>query len=45
MAMGFEKTIAFLENHQELKVYLVYVDKNGETQTYKTEDLLVIHKQ
>ena len=32
MAMGFEKTKEFLKKHPELKVYLVYVDDNGETQ-------------
>ena len=31
MAMGFEKTKIFLEKHPELKVYLIYVDDNGET--------------
>lgn len=30
MAMGFEKTKMFLENHPELKVYLIYVDDNSE---------------
>ncbi len=33
MAMGFDNTVNFLKNHTELKVYLVYIDKNGETQT------------
>ena len=44
MAMGFEKTKIFLENHPELQVYLIYVDKQGETKTYKSEDLLVNHR-
>lgn len=41
MAMGFEKTVAFLDSHPELKVYLIYVDEEGETQTYKSKDLLI----
>jgi thiamine biosynthesis lipoprotein len=36
MAMGFEKTIIFLKNHPELKVFLIYVDENSEMQTYKS---------
>ena len=41
MAMGFDKTIAFLKSHSELKVYLIYINKNGEIETYKSEGLLV----
>jgi len=44
MAMGFEKTKTFLKKHPELQVYLIYVDKNGETKTYKSKDLLVNHR-
>ncbi|PHR71360.1 MAG: thiamine biosynthesis protein ApbE [Lutibacter sp.] len=44
MAMGFEKTKVFLENHQELQVYLIYVDNDGETKIYQSEDLIVKHK-
>lgn len=32
MAMGFEKSKSFLENHPELTAHLIYVDANGETQ-------------
>ena len=34
MAMGFEKTLQFLEIHPELKVFLIYADENGEMKTY-----------
>lgn len=39
MAMGLEKTKLFLENHLELKVFLIYVDENGEIKTYKSSNL------
>ncbi len=44
MAMGFEKSKVFSERHSELQVYLIYVDKDGETQTYKSEDLLITNR-
>lgn len=34
MSMGFEKTKNFVKAHPELKVYLIYIDMNGETKTY-----------
>ncbi len=34
MVMGFNKTIAFLEVHPELEVFLIYLDDKGETQFY-----------
>ena len=34
MVMGFEKTIAFLQIHRELEVFLIYVDENEETRYY-----------
>jgi thiamine biosynthesis lipoprotein len=45
MAMGFEKTIEFLKSHPELEVYLIYLDKNGNTKTYQSEDLLITDRQ
>jgi len=36
MAMGLEKTLQFLEKHPELKVFLIYVDENGEIKTYNS---------
>jgi len=36
MAMGFEKAKMFLEMHNELKVFLIYADENGEMQTYRS---------
>jgi len=44
MAMGFEKTIEFLKLQPELKVYLIYVNKSGETKTYKTKGLLITNR-
>ncbi len=44
MTMGFEKTRSFVENHPELQVYLIYVDKYGETQTYKSKNLLITNR-
>ncbi|MFD1314592.1 FAD:protein FMN transferase [Namhaeicola litoreus] len=38
MAMGFEKTKAFLANKPELKVFLIY-EKDGELMTYNTDNL------
>jgi thiamine biosynthesis lipoprotein len=34
MAMGFEKTKTFVKSHPELKVFLIYLDENGETKSY-----------
>jgi thiamine biosynthesis lipoprotein len=36
MAMGFEKAKLFLENHLELKAYLIYIDDKNKMKTYKT---------
>jgi thiamine biosynthesis lipoprotein len=36
MAMGLEETIKFLESHSELKAFLIYVDEDGEMQTYRS---------
>ena len=36
MAMGLEKSKAFLEKHPELKVFLIYVDENHDMKTYKS---------
>jgi len=41
MAMGLEKTKLFLENHIELKVFLIYVNENGEMKTYTSANLEV----
>ncbi|NVK53816.1 MAG: FAD:protein FMN transferase [Flavobacteriaceae bacterium] len=35
MAMGFEKTRAFVEKNKQLFVYLIFVDTDGSIQTYK----------
>jgi len=37
MVMGFKKTTAFLETHPELEVFLIYVNRNGETAILNTE--------
>ena len=39
MAMGFTKTINFLENHPELKVFLIYSTKNGEIKEFASKNL------
>lgn len=39
MAMGFEKTLDFLERHPELQAYLIYTDKNGITKDYSSPGL------
>lgn len=36
MAMGYKNTLTFLEQHRELKAFLIYLDVNGEMKTYKT---------
>ena len=38
IALGFKKSITFLQNHQELKASLIYVDKDGKIQTYQTDN-------
>jgi thiamine biosynthesis lipoprotein len=38
MEMGFEKTKEFLKNHNELKVFLIYVDEKGQMQTFKSDN-------
>lgn len=38
MAFGLEKSKEFLKKHKELKVFLIYVDKNGGLQTYQTSN-------
>ena len=39
MAMGLQKTQGFLQNHSELKVFLIYVDENGDIKTYASPNL------
>jgi len=39
MAMGFEKTKDFTEQHPELKVFLIYSDRDGELKTFKSNHL------
>ena len=36
MAMGLEKATKYLEKHNEFKAFLIYVDENGEIQTFKS---------
>jgi FAD:protein FMN transferase len=36
MAMGLEKTKAFLTKHKELKALLIYADKNGNLEIFKS---------
>jgi len=39
MAMGLGKTKLFLENHPELKAFLIYVDENEEIKTFTSSSL------
>ena len=39
MAMGYEKTLRFLDDHKELKVFLIYSDPDGSLKTYTTSNL------
>ncbi len=41
MAMGLDKTKGFLDQHNELKAFLIYGDENGALQTYTTSNLLI----
>jgi len=40
MAMGLEKTRAFLKKHPELKVFLIYTDEKGEIETFRSVSLI-----
>ncbi len=39
MAMGLDKTKMFLDQHEELKAFLIYGNEQGELQTYTTTNL------
>lgn len=39
MAMGYKKTLAFLEQHPELKVFLVVANQRGELTEYSSDGL------
>ncbi|MFC2127660.1 FAD:protein FMN transferase [Bacteroidota bacterium] len=39
MAMGYEKSLQFLNNHPELKVFLIFIDKEGNTKEYFSDNL------
>lgn len=41
MAMGLEKTKEFLDQHSELKAFLIYSDETGGLETYHTPNLLI----
>lgn len=43
MAMGLEKSVNFLEKHTNLKVFLIYSDKNGKIKTYTTDKLITVN--
>ncbi|MCF6222840.1 MAG: FAD:protein FMN transferase [Flavobacteriaceae bacterium] len=43
MAMGFEKSVIFLEEHTHLKSFLIYSDKNGKIKTYTTKNLITVN--
>ncbi len=39
MAMGFAKTKAFLQSHEQIKAFLIYSDAEGKIMTFKTDNL------
>ena len=39
MAMGFENAIEFLKEHQELTVFLIYLDKDNTIKTYQSKGI------
>ena len=41
MAMGLEKTKVFLDQHHELKAFLIYGDENGTLETFTTDNLSI----
>lgn len=41
MAMGLDKTKLFLDKHPELKAFLIYVDENGEMETFNSPNLKI----
>ena len=41
MAMGLEKTKVFLDQHHELKAFLIYGDENGTLDTFTTDNLSI----
>jgi thiamine biosynthesis lipoprotein len=41
MAMGIEKTKAFLQQHPELKAFLIFSNEKGELATFQTDNLIV----
>ena len=45
MAMGFDKTLEFVGSHKELKVYLIYLDSEGNTKTYTSPELRLRNKE
>ncbi|MCK5815322.1 MAG: FAD:protein FMN transferase [Flavobacteriaceae bacterium] len=44
MAMGFEKSVKFLQKHSELKAHLIYIDSSGATQTLTSKGLLITNR-
>lgn len=41
MAMGLDKTKIFLDDHKEIKAFLIYSDPEEGLKTYKTENLII----
>ena len=44
MAMGFKRTMEFLNNHPELQVYLIYIDEYGNVNSFNSEKLELIKR-
>lgn len=45
MAMGYEKTLDFVDRHKELKIYLIYIDSEGNTKNYTSPEILLRNKE
>ncbi|MCA0933460.1 FAD:protein FMN transferase [Lutimonas saemankumensis] len=41
MAMGYEKTLVFIDKHKDLKVFLIYSDSDGSLKTFTSSNLLL----
>ncbi|MEN8124791.1 MAG: FAD:protein FMN transferase [Bacteroidota bacterium] len=42
MALGFEKSKLFLKEHHELKAFLIYIDKDGEINTFEANKIELV---
>lgn len=45
MGMGFENTVNFLKNRNDLKAFLIYTDEEGKIQTFVTDNLDIVEPE